>query len=156
MAVAETSLVKKNHQIATVVYQKIAQLLIEKQSMTDIAKRLAVSTSTVSRKLNEFQFKTDWNWLPENMSWDEYGFKKGKMSFIAQDFDSLKVITILDGRTQATIRNHFLRYSRQDRNALKSSLWTCLALITTSPENYSLTLRLSLIAFTLCNTLVVL
>mgnify|MGYP000780001815 FL=1 len=79
MAVAETSLVKKNHQIATVVYQKIAQLLIEKQSMTDIAKRLAVSTSTVSRKLNEFQFKTDWNWLPENMSWDEYGFKKGKM-----------------------------------------------------------------------------
>lgn len=119
MAVAETSLVKKNHQIATVVYQKIAQLLIEKQSMTDIAKRLAVSTSTVSRKLNEFQFKTDWNWLPENMSWDEYGFKKGKMSFIAQDFDSLKVITILDGRTQATIRNHFLRYSRQDRNRVK-------------------------------------
>ena len=119
MAVAETPLVKKNHQIATVVYQKIAQLLIEKQSMTDIAKRLAVSTSTVSRKLNEFQFKTDWNWLPENMSWDEYGFKKGKMSFIAQDFDSLKVITILDGRTQATIRNHFLHYSRQDRNRVK-------------------------------------
>ena len=120
MAVAETSLVKKNHQIATVVYQKIAQLLIEKQSMTDIAKRLAVSTSTVSRKLNEFQFKTDWNWLPENMSWDEYGFKKGKMSFIAQDFDSLKVITILDGRTQATtIRNHFLRYPRKVRNRVK-------------------------------------
>ncbi len=84
--------------------------------MTDIAKRLAVSTSTVIRKLNEFQFKTDWSWLPENMSWDEYRFKKGKMSFIAQDFDSLKVITILDGRTQATIRNHFQRYSRQTRN----------------------------------------
>ena len=41
------------------------------------------------------------------------------MSFIAQDFDSLKVITILDGRTQATIRNHFLRYSRQVRNGVK-------------------------------------
>ena len=41
------------------------------------------------------------------------------MSFIAQDFDSLKVITILDGRTQATIRNHFLRYSRQVRNRVK-------------------------------------
>ncbi|HEP1800212.1 TPA: transposase, partial [Streptococcus suis] len=119
MAVAETSLVKKNHQIANIVRQKIVQLLIEKQSMTDITKRLAVSTSTVIRKLNEFQFKTDWNWLPENISWDEYGFKKGKMSFIAQDFDSLKVITILDGRTQATIRNHFLRYSRQARNRVK-------------------------------------
>lgn len=128
--------------------------------MTDIAKRLAVSTSTVSRKLNEFQFKTDWNWLPENMSWDEYGFKKGKMSFIAQDFDSLKVITILDGRTQATIRNHFLRYSRQDRNRVKVITMDMFSpyydIITTSPENYSLTLRLSLIAFTLCNTLVVL
>lgn len=119
MAVAETSLVKKNHQIANIVHQKIAQLLIEKQSMTAIAKRLVVSTSTVIRKLNEFQFKTDWNWLPENMRWDEYGFKKGKMSFIAQDFDSLKVITILDGRTQATIRNHFLRYSIQARNRVK-------------------------------------
>ncbi|MGV3028944.1 ISL3 family transposase, partial [Streptococcus hyovaginalis] len=119
VAVSETSLVNKNHQIATVVHQKIAQLLIEKQSMPDIAKSLAVSTSTVIRKLNEFQLKTDWNWLPENMSWDEYHFKKGKMSFIAQDFDSLKVITILDGRTQAAIRNHFQRYSRQVRNRVK-------------------------------------
>ncbi|MGV3323850.1 ISL3 family transposase [Streptococcus hyovaginalis] len=119
VAVSETSLVNKNHQIATVVHQKIAQLLIEKQSMPDIAKSLAVSTSTVIRKLNEFQLKTDWNWLPENMSWDEYHFKKGKMSFIAQDFDSLKVITILDGRTQAAIRNHFQRYSRQVRTRVK-------------------------------------
>ena len=41
------------------------------------------------------------------------------MSFIAQDFNSLKVITILDGRTQATIRNHFLRYPRKVRNQVK-------------------------------------
>ncbi|MGQ7418705.1 ISL3 family transposase [Streptococcus suis] len=119
MTVAETPLVKKNHQISVAVNQKIAQLLIENQAMTHIAHRLSISTSSVSRKLNEFQFKSDWNWLPENMSWDEYGFKKGKMSFIAQDFDSLKVISILDGRTQATIRNHFLRYSRQARNRVK-------------------------------------
>ncbi|MGT2835544.1 ISL3 family transposase, partial [Streptococcus hyointestinalis] len=36
-----------------------------------------------------------------------------------QDFNSLKVITILDGRTQATIRNHFLRYPRKVRNQVK-------------------------------------
>ncbi|WP_115275966.1 ISL3 family transposase [Streptococcus massiliensis] len=119
MAVAETSLVKKNHQIATIVNQKIAQKLIEKVSMTAIAESLAVSTSTVIRKLKEFEFKTDVNWLPEHMSWDEYNFKKGKMSFIAQNFDSNKIVTILDGRTQATIRNHFLRYSRQVRNSVK-------------------------------------
>ena len=53
------------------------------------------------------------------MSWDEYSFKKEKMSFIAQDFDSLTILAILDGRTQATIRNHFLRYSKQVRNRVK-------------------------------------
>ena len=35
--VAETSLVKKNHQIPRIINQKIAQKLIEKASMTDIA-----------------------------------------------------------------------------------------------------------------------
>lgn len=87
--------------------------------MTAIAESLAASTSTVIRKLKEFQFKTNLTWLPENMSWDEYSFKKGKMSFIAQDFDSLKIVAILDGRTQATIRNHFLRYPRSVRNRVK-------------------------------------
>lgn len=119
MAVAQTPLVRKNHQIATVVNQKIAQLLIEKKAMTDIAKDLAISTSTVIRKLKEFTFETDWTKLPEHMSWDEYSFKKGKMNFIAQDFDALKIVTILDGRTQAVIRKHFLRYSRQARNQVK-------------------------------------
>ncbi|MFC3928010.1 ISL3 family transposase [Streptococcus caprae] len=119
MAVAETSLVKKNHQIPVILNQKIAQKLMEKVAMTTIAENLAVSTSTVIRKLKEFQFKTNLTWLPENMSWDEYSFKKGKMSFIAQDFNSLKVVAILDGRTQATIRNHFLRYPRSVRNRVK-------------------------------------
>jgi len=70
MAVAETSLVKKNHQIATIVKQKIPQKLIEKVPMTAFAESLAVSTSTVIRKLKEFKFKTDLKCLPEYMSWD--------------------------------------------------------------------------------------
>lgn len=119
MAVSETSLVKKNHQIATVVKQKITQKLIEKLPMTTIAESLSVSTSTVIRQLHKFKFKTDLNYLPEHMSWDEYSFKKGKMSFIAQDYDTRKIVAILDGRTQATIRNHFLRYSRQVRSRVK-------------------------------------
>ena len=49
MAVSETSLVKKNHQIATIVNQKITQKLIEKVPMTAIADSLSVSTSTVIR-----------------------------------------------------------------------------------------------------------
>ena len=70
MAVAETSLVKKNHQIPRIINQKIAQKLIEKTSMTDIAHQLALLTSTVLRKLNDFRFKHDFSRLPEIMSWD--------------------------------------------------------------------------------------
>ncbi|VLJ34363.1 transposase [Streptococcus pneumoniae] len=57
MMVAETPLVKKNHQIPRIINQKIAQKLIEKISMTDIAHQLAISTSTVIRKLNDFHFR---------------------------------------------------------------------------------------------------
>ena len=41
------------------------------------------------------------------------------MSFIAQDFEKLTIITVLDGRTQAVIRNHFLRYDRAVRCQVK-------------------------------------
>ena len=42
-----------------------------------------------------------------------------KMSFIAQDFDKLNIITVLEGRTQTIIRNHFLRYDRSVRCQVK-------------------------------------
>ncbi len=57
MTLAETSLVKKNHQIPGIVNHKIAQKLIEKVAMSAIAESLAVSTSTAIRKLKEFQLK---------------------------------------------------------------------------------------------------
>ena len=49
----------------------------------------------------------------------EYAFTKGKMSFIAQDFDNLNIITVLEGRTQTIIRNYFLRYERAVRCQVK-------------------------------------
>jgi len=61
IAVAETPLVKKNHQIPRIINQKIAHKLIEKTSMTDIAHQLSISTSTVIRKLNDFRFKHDFS-----------------------------------------------------------------------------------------------
>ncbi len=120
MMVAETPMVKKNHQIPRIINQKIAQKLIEKISMTDIAHQLSISTSTVIRKLNDSHFEHDFSRLPEIMSWDESdAFTKGKMSFIAQDFNNLNIITVLEGRTQAVIRNHFLRYDRAVRCRVK-------------------------------------
>ena len=41
------------------------------------------------------------------------------MSFIAQDFDRLNIITVLEGRTQAIIRNHFLKYDSSVRCRVK-------------------------------------
>jgi len=96
-----------------------SQKLIEKTSLTDITHQLPISTSTVIRKLNDFRFKHDFSCLPEIMSWDEGAFTKGKMSFIAQDFDKFNIITVLKGRTQAIIRNHFLRYDRAVRCQVK-------------------------------------
>ena len=41
------------------------------------------------------------------------------MNFIAQDFDQLNIITVLEGRTQAVIRDHFLKYDRAVRCRVK-------------------------------------
>ncbi|MGT2664672.1 ISL3 family transposase [Streptococcus pseudopneumoniae] len=126
MMVAETSIVKKNDQIPRIINQKIAQKLIEKTSMTDIAHQLAISTSTVIRKLNDFHFECNVRNLPEIMSWDvetvrgvTVSIGRWKMSFIAQDFDKLNIITVLEGRTQAVIRDHFLKYDRVVRCRVK-------------------------------------
>lgn len=121
MAVAETSLVQKEPPNFN-DHQPENHSKINRESLYDRYHRNfigSVSTSTVIRKLKEFEFKSDLNHLPEHMSWDEYSFKKGKMSFIAHDYDTRKIVAILDGRTQATIRNHFLRYSRQVRCRVK-------------------------------------
>ena len=45
VTVAETSIVEKNCQISNLVRQKVTQLLTEKVSLTDIARRLRVSTT---------------------------------------------------------------------------------------------------------------
>ena len=57
VTVVETSIVEKKHQITNLVRQKVTQLLTEKGSLTDIVKRLHVSTSTVYHKLDQFTFK---------------------------------------------------------------------------------------------------
>ena len=98
--VAETSLVKKNHQIPRIINQKIAQKLIEKTSMTDIAHQLVhFQLQLLFASSMTFTFKHDFSRLPQIMSWDEYIFTKGKMSFIAQDFDNLNIITVLEERS---------------------------------------------------------
>ena len=119
VSVAKTSLVKKNCQISQPVWAKITQLLIEKQTNTDIARRLHVSVSTVQRQLNAFSLKENFETLPEILSWDEFARNKGKLAFIAQDFKTKKIIALLENNRQTTIKKHFYKYSRQAREAVK-------------------------------------
>ncbi|KIS10642.1 transposase [Streptococcus equi subsp. zooepidemicus SzAM60] len=119
VAVSETNLVKKNCQISEPVRQKSSQLLLNREAPTHIASNLAISTSTVYHKLKQCHFKEDYITLPEMLSWDEFSYQKRKLAFIAQDFNSKKIITILDNRRQTTIRNHFFKYSKEARNKVK-------------------------------------
>ena len=119
VTVSETSLVQKNCQISEPLRQKVAQALVNRQALTHIAQDLAISTSTVHRKLKKFTFKEDFSRLPEILSIDEFSYQKGKLAFIAQDFETKKIITILENRTQTTIRNYFFRYSKEARNSVK-------------------------------------
>ncbi|QKM74270.1 ISL3 family transposase [Streptococcus thermophilus] len=119
VTVAETSIVEKNCQISNLVRQKVTQLLTEKVSLTDIARRLRVSTSTVYRKLDQFTFKEHYDKLPAVMSWDEFGFKKGELAFVAQNYETNQLITILDNRRQTTIRNYFLKYPLKVRQQVQ-------------------------------------
>ncbi|MEY8435484.1 ISL3 family transposase [Streptococcus hyointestinalis] len=114
---AKTSLVKKNCQISQPVWAKITQLLIEKQTNSDIANRLHVSVSTVQRQLETFTLKDNFEALPEILSWDEFVRNKGKLAFIAQDFETKKIIALLENNRQTTITKHFYfyKYSRQSR-----------------------------------------
>ena len=119
VTVAETSIVEKNCQISNLVRQKVTQLLTEKVSLTDIARRLRVSTSTVYRKLDQFTFKEHYDKLPAVMSWDEFGFKKGELAFVTQNYETNELITILDNRRQTTIRNYFLKYPLKVRQQVQ-------------------------------------
>jgi len=81
VTISETSLVQKNCQISELVKRKTTQLLLNREALTHITEKLAFSTSTVYRKLKQFQFKDNFSTLPEVLSWDEFSYQKRKTSF---------------------------------------------------------------------------
>ena len=119
MTVSETSLVQKNCQISELVKQKTAQLLLNREALTHITEKLAISTSTVYRKLKQFQFKDDHSTLPEVLSWDEFSYQKGKLAFIAKIYENKKILTIINKKRKKTIRSHFFKYSKEAREGVK-------------------------------------
>ncbi|MBW7826738.1 ISL3 family transposase [Streptococcus thermophilus] len=66
-----------------------------------------------------FETDTHNDKLPAIMSWDEFGFKKGELAFVAQNYETNELITILDNRRQTTIRNYFLKYPLKVRQQVQ-------------------------------------
>ena len=104
-------------------YNRLWKLLIDKGwTKSRLKQETGISSSsiaklgkgenitTVYRKLDQFTFKEHYDNLPAVMSWDEFGFKKGELAFVAQNYETNKLITILDNRRQTTIRDYFLKY----------------------------------------------
>ncbi|HEP1831802.1 TPA: transposase [Streptococcus suis] len=127
VTVAETTLVKKNCQISQPIWEKVTQLHTENMTNIAIARRLHISVSVVQRKLAQFQFEHDFTKLPKVLSWDEFSRNKGKLAFIAQDFETRRIVTILDNNRQATIKNYFYKYPRAVRETVKVVTMLCLA-----------------------------
>lgn len=63
--------------------------------------------------------KENFKTLPEILSWDEFARNKGKLAFIAQDFKTKKIVALLENNRQTIIKNHFYKYSRQAKEAVK-------------------------------------
>ncbi len=63
--------------------------------------------------------------LPKVLSWDEFSRNKGKLAFIAQDFETRRIVTILEDNRQVTIKNYFYKYPRDVRETVKvvTMLW---------------------------------
>lgn len=119
VTVSETPLVKKNCQISQPIWEKVTQLHTENMTNIAIARRLHISVSVVQRKLAQFQFPQDFTTLPKVLSWDEFSRNKGKLAFIAQDFETRRIVTILENNRQATIKNYFYKYPRAVRETVK-------------------------------------
>ena len=87
--------------------KKITHPLTQKEPLMDNAWKLHVSTYTVYRKHYQFTFKKHYDQLSKIMFWKEFGFKKGDLVFLTQNYDSSELIILLDKDLQITIQNYF-------------------------------------------------
>lgn len=72
----------------------------------------------MQRQLESFTVKEDYSQLPEVLSIDEFSQNKGQLAFIAQDFKTRNIVTVLDNNRQTTIKNYFYRYPRNIRETV--------------------------------------
>ncbi|MDS5601767.1 transposase, partial [Streptococcus pneumoniae] len=87
-------------------------------SMTDIAHQLAISTSTVIRKLNDFHFECNFRNLPEIMSWEVETVRGVTVSLpnakiVLDRFHIVQHLSRAMSRVRVQIMNQFHRKSHE-------------------------------------------
>lgn len=115
---AQTPLVKKQHQMSENSLHAIDLSLTGDRTMSSIASQYTVSTNTISRRLMLLGRETQptFNGLPKAICIDEFRSTGRQMSFIAIDAHTHDIITILPSRNNAGIKRFFNnRYSKRNR-----------------------------------------
>lgn len=116
-------MVKKNCYISQNVKSLIAIKATEARSIKSIARDCSVSSQTVQRYINEATqlFKPHRQALTANLSFDEFKYAKGEMTFEYINAMTGDILDILDQRNQFAIKNHFIaNYSFADRKCVKT------------------------------------
>lgn len=123
--IATTSLVNKHCFIANPIKNVVAFELAETQSMTCIAKRVAISPTTVIRILKDAgkALEPSRFYLPEHLSFDEFKSVReaeGAMSFIFTNARTHDVIDIVENRQQKELIAYFQRFPFDFRKKVKT------------------------------------
>ncbi|MFX3768173.1 ISL3 family transposase, partial [Streptococcus suis] len=69
----------------------------------------------VKRKVSHFNFVHVFSKLPKVLSWDEFSRIKGNLAFIAQNFESRSIVTILVYNLKSTIIFYLFMFTREFR-----------------------------------------
>ena len=114
----------------------IAQKIVEKTSMSDIAHQLTISTSTVIHKLNDFRFKHDFSRLLKIKSWNvetvrgvTVSIGKWRWALFHKILTGLISSLFLKAEHKLSSRITFFATIELFVVRWKSLLWICLVLI---------------------------
>ena len=117
---ATTPAVQSGHSISNDTKQYVLKLAKQSLSLTNIAKIVGISPTSVSRTLNANISFHSARYLPINLCFDELRTTHGWMSFICIDADTHKLITLLGDRYNASIKNFFMnQYSLAERKMVQ-------------------------------------
>ena len=122
--VADTNLVKFNHSISSNTLHAALIDLKDKISVTDIAKRLNISHSSLNNFLHKLSshFIVNKEYLPMHLSFDEFKSVRGidaHMSFIFTGSDG-RVIDIVQNRQLTHLKSYFNTYSQKARYQVRT------------------------------------